>query len=97
MSAFRIFHINLKMNRLEFLALGILKILKDSQRKGFGIHPTYIFVARRISDIPQKTSNLKLPVSWSLYIENPAYASNFIMTSQKEKVTNEITEFSTIE
>ena len=31
------------------------------------------------------------------YIENSAYASNFIMTSQEQKVTNKITGFSTIE
>jgi hypothetical protein len=31
-----------------------------------------------------------------MYIENHAYASNFITTSQEEKVTNEITGFSTI-
>jgi hypothetical protein len=28
------------------------------------------------------------------YIENPAYASNFITSSQEEKFTNEITGFS---
>jgi hypothetical protein len=33
---------------------------------------------------------------FSNYIENPAYASNFMTTSQEEKVTNEITGFSTV-
>ena len=32
-------------------------------------------------------------IAESAYIENDAYASNFIMTSQEETVTNEITGF----
>jgi hypothetical protein len=35
-------------------------------------------------------------ISFVSYIENPAYASDFIMTSQEEKMTNEITGFWTI-
>jgi hypothetical protein len=40
------------------MARGILKISNVSQRKGFGIHPKNIFVARRISGIPGKTGQI---------------------------------------